>query len=292
MTQTTNRILVPVGFSEQSILALDHAIIFAKKTQAEIVLLSVMEDAGLFARLFSSEAEKQMERLKEETIKQLDELIEKHKATGIRMSHMTASGSVHEEIAEVAKMLDVTLVVMGTNGKPGNFKKSTLGSNAYRVVNNVKPPVITVNGGVAPHEPKKIIFPIVLDRRSREKVGTALHYARLFGAEIQIVGVSRSKEEAQKLQVSLKQTMAFIAEAGIKVAGEVIREEGKSVAEATLNYSDAQNGDMIIIMEEGEQGKGLRIFSNDVEKIIYNANMPVMSVTPSKVMYENQFQNL
>lgn len=292
MSNTTNRILVPIGFSEQSILALEHAVIFAQKTDAEIVLLSVMEDAGLFARLFSSEAEKQMEKLKEETKIQLNELIEKHKDAGVRMSHMTASGSVHEEIAEVARMLDVTLVVMGTNGKPNNFKKSTLGSNAYRVVNNVKPPVITVNGGLKPSEPKKIIFPIVLDRRSREKVGTALHYARLFGSEIQIVGVSKSKEEAEKLTRNLKQTMSFISEAGIKVNGEVIRDHGKGIAEATLEYADANNGDLMIIMEEGETGRGLRIFSNDVEKIIYNSHMPVMSVTPSKVNYENQFQNI
>lgn len=292
MSQNNSRILVPIGFSEQSILALDHAILLAKKTHAEIVLLSVMEDAGLFARLFSSEAEKQMERMKEETIVKLEELIAKHKSSGVRMSHMTAQGSVHEEIAEVAKMLDVTLVVMGTNGKPGNFKKKTIGSNAYRVVNNVKPPVITINGGLEPHEFKKIIFPIVLDRRSREKVGTAIHYARLFEAEIRIVGVSKNKEEAQKLNVSLKQTMNFLAEKGIQVTGEVIREEGKGVAEATLDYAEQNNGDLIIIMEEGEQGRGLRIFSNDVEKIIYNAKAPVMSVTPSKVAYENQFQNI
>lgn len=292
MSQQTNRILVPVGFSEQSILALDHAVMIARRTNAEIVLLSVIEDSGLFARLFDSEADKHEERLKDAAVKQLNDLIEERKNTGIRITQMTAVGTVYEEVAEVAKMLDVMLVVMGTNGKPNNFRKSTIGSNAYRVVNNVKPPVITIRGGLEPREFKKIIFPIVLDRRSREKVGTALHYARLFESEIRIVGVSKNKEEAKKLNVTLKQTLDFIAGAGVKVSGEIIREEGKGVAEATLDYADREKGDIIIIMEEGSEGRGLRLFSNDVERIIYNASLPVMSVTPSKVNYESQFQNL
>lgn len=291
MSQQTKRILVPVGFSEQSILALEHAVHLAKITNAEIVLLSVIEDAGLFARLFGSEAKKQEEKLKKETIKRLDELIAQYGASGVRLSQMTANGTVHEEIANVAKMLDVMLVVMGTNGKPNNFKSSIIGSNAYRVVNTVQPPVITINGGVVPGDYNRIIFPLVLDRRSREKVGTTLHYARLFDSEVRIVGVAKNKEEAKKLNANLVQTINFIKEKGVKVTGEIIHEEGTGTAETTLKYAEKEKGDLIVIMEEGE-GRGLRIFSSDVEKIIYNAPMPVMSVTPSKVHYEAQFINM
>lgn len=293
MTQSANRILVPVGFSEQSLVALQFALPIAKKTNSEIVLLSVIEDAGLFARIFSSEVEKQQERMKKEVVNKLEELIEANKDSGVRMSQMTATGVVYEEIAEVAKMLDVNFVVMGTNGKPTNFRKSIIGSNAYRVVNNVEPPVITVGGDAKPGDFKKIIFPLVLDRRSREKVGPALHFARLYGAEIRVVGVSRSSEEADKLKANLKQVLAFVSEKGVPVDGEIIRDEGLGIAEATLLYSAKQDGDLIIIMEEGEEGKGLRLRSNDVEKIINNSSsIPVMSITPSKVKYESQWQNM
>ncbi|NVK05389.1 MAG: universal stress protein [Flavobacteriia bacterium] len=290
MSKNTNRILVPVGFSEQSITALTHAISIAQKTNSEITLLSVIEDAGLFSRLFGSEVEKHEERMKEEATKKLEELIEANSGSGVRMNHMTAKGTVYSEISEVADMLDVDLVVMGTTGKPNNVRGSVVGSNTYRVVNNVKPPVMTIPGGETPRPIKRIIFPLVLDRRSREKVGPALHYARIFGAEIRIVGVSRSKEEAKKLQLNLNQTMKFIADAGTKVEGEIIRDEGKGVAEATLEYSHKENGDLLIIMEEGDQGI-FRLRSSDVEKILYGSKMPVMSVTPSKAKYENQFSN-
>lgn len=290
MSKNTNRILVPVGFSEQSITALKHAISIAQKTNSEITLLSVIEDAGLFSRLFSSEVEKHEERMKEEATKKLEELIESHSDSGVRMNHMTAKGSVYSEISEVAEMLDVDLVVMGTTGKPTNVRGSVVGSNTYRVVNHVKPPVMTIPGGETPRPIKRIIFPLVLDRKSREKVGPALHYARIFGAEIRIVGVSRSKEEAKKLQLNLNQTMKFIADAGMKVEGEIIRDEGMGVAEATLAYAHKENGDLLIIMEESDQSI-FRLRSNDVEKILYGSKMPVMSVTPTKSKYENQFTN-
>ncbi len=291
MAKQTNKILVAVGFSEQSIEALNHAVEIAKMTNSEITLLSVIEDAGLFARLFSSEAEKQQERMKEEVNKELEKLIAQRASSGVRMSQMTAIGAVHEEIASVASMLDVDLVVLGTHGKPGKGRRANLGSNAYRVVNTVKPPVLTVRGDSKPDEIDRIIFPLVLDRRSREKVGVALHYARIFNSEIRIVGVSRSKEEAKKLASDLNQTVKFINDAGVKCDGEVIRDEGKSVADATLEYSKRENGDLMIIMEEGESSL-LRLRGSDVEKILNGAEMPVLSVTPSKVNYEAQFSNM
>lgn len=292
MSNTTNRILVPIGFSDQSIQALDHAIEIAKITKAEITLLSVIEDTGLWARLFDSEVEKQEERMKDQVMSKLEELIKTHAGSGVKMTHMTANGVVYEEIAEVAKMLDVDLVVMGTNGKPTNIKKNVVGSNAYRVVNNVKPPVITINGGIGVQPIKRIIFPLVLDRRSREKVGPALHYARIFGSEIRIVGISRTKAEAEKLTANLKQTIAFIAKSGVKVDGEVIHDGGKSIPEATLEYTENEGGNLLIVMEEGDQAKGLRLRSSDVEKILYGSTVPVMSITPSKVNFQNQFQNI
>ena len=39
----TKRILVPMDFSEQAIVGLDHAAMLAKELDAEIVMLSVVE---------------------------------------------------------------------------------------------------------------------------------------------------------------------------------------------------------------------------------------------------------
>ena len=44
MTTSTGPILVPIGFAEQSILALEQAVNIAKITDSELFLLTVVEE--------------------------------------------------------------------------------------------------------------------------------------------------------------------------------------------------------------------------------------------------------
>ena len=47
MNQATKKILVPVDFSEQSLIALEQSYSLAKKYDAEIMLLHVIEEKGM-----------------------------------------------------------------------------------------------------------------------------------------------------------------------------------------------------------------------------------------------------
>ena len=58
MNSTTYSILVPIGFSEQSMIALEQAERLATLTNGEITLLSVIETSGMLSRLFGEDEEK------------------------------------------------------------------------------------------------------------------------------------------------------------------------------------------------------------------------------------------
>ena len=287
MSPETKKILVPIGFSDQSINALDQAAMFARPMNAEIVLLSVVELDGLFTKIFSND--EKVEAIKKEINEKLEtvaaDFTAKHK---IATSTMVANGTVYEEIARVAELLKVELVVMGTNGKPHNYKKKFIGSNAYRVVSSVEPPVVTVKGIDMRSEIKTIIFPLVVERRSREKVGKALHYARLFNASISVVAVAKTETEESKLKPSLVQVEKFIKDANVDCTSALLNAEGKKVHDVVFDYRKNQNGDMIIITEDGDEVK-IGMGATDVEKIIYGAEVPVMCITPSHTKFQNQF---
>jgi nucleotide-binding universal stress UspA family protein len=288
MSSETKKILVPVGFSDQSINALDQAAMFAKPINAEIVLLSVVELNGLFQRVFSSD--EKINGIKKEVSDKLDKIAEEFEAKhGLKTTTMVANGVVYEEIGKVAELLKVELVVMGTNGKIDNNKKKVIGSNAYRVVSAVEPPVVTVKGIDMREEINSIIFPLVADRRSREKVGNALHYARMFDADIKIIAVAKSKDEAKKLLPNLQQVQKFVSDAKVACDGELIVADKKKVHEVIFDYRKTNNGDMIIITEDGDDFK-IGLGATDVEKIIYGAEAPVMSITPTHTKFANQFE--
>ena len=291
---STSKILVPVDFSEQSILALEEALIFAKTMNSEIVLLSVIEDHGMFYKLFSGDQKKE-DQVRQEIQTKLDELMDTHsEQSGIKMDTMIARGVVYEEVSRVVDLIGAELVVMGTNGKPANFRKQFIGSNAYRVVSMVKVPVITIRGIQQIKEIKTIIFPIVLERNSKEKVGTGLHYARLFDAEIKLVAVAKTKEAENQLALSLNQVEKFINDAGVSCTKDLVKidesSEDKSVINNMLGYAYENGGDLVMIMEDEDDSELMNfIVGSSVQSVIYNSEIPVMSVAPAPKKLANTF---
>mgnify|MGYP001950467045 CR=1 FL=1 len=224
----------------------------------------------------------------------LKELAEKHgTGTGLDFQVMVSQGLVYEEVARVSEIIDADLVIMGTNGKPQNLRKRFIGSNAYRVATLVQPPVITVKGIRNIEGIKTIIFPLVLDRRSKEKVGPALHYARLFGADIKVVSVQESEEKVPVLKAHMKQVSKIINDLGINCKAELAKPEEKSgVVRNMLEYAYEHKGDLMIITEEaGERDLSDYILGNDVQAMVYHSEIPVMCITPSKVKWEAMWES-
>lgn len=281
------KILVPIGFSEQSLLALDQALNFGKATEkAEITLLTVIEEDNFFRKMLGTK--QNPDELREEVEKKLKAIAQDYaEKSGLPIKTMVAQGLVYEEIARVSELLDTDLVVMGTNGKPQNLRSRFIGSNAYRTATLVKPPVVTVKGVRNPDKIETIIFPLVLDRRSKEKVGPALKYARLFQAKIKIVSVLNEEDEANMLRAHLKQVEHFIRDGGVEASAELINPKEKGVVRNTLQYAYDNDGDLIIITEDDRKRDITDYFlGNDVQAMLYHSEIPVMSITPSEVKWE------
>lgn len=286
MSIKTKRILVPIGFSEQSHTALDQAVIIAKAVKAEIVLIAVMESSTLWKKIFSQTTDEK--KLKEETLSKLQEVIATYSAHGVRIEPMVAQGVVYEEIARAAEMLMPELVVMGTNGRPENFKKKILGSNAYNVAKQVKEPVLIVKGIKNFTSIKNIVFPVLLERKSKEKVTECIHWARVFDAKVRIVAVTKNKDDYNSLLPHVNQVSDFMTKHGVENSTEMIRDEKRTIPQALIEYTDQIDADMMIIMDDGDEGWSL--FASDVVEVIYNSDFPVMCIAPIPGKYAPGFQ--
>ena len=77
MTNTASKILVPIGFSDQSIVAMEQAINLAKIKNSEVVLLSVIEEKhSIFDILSDNEVES--EKIKKRVLSKLNEIAKKY----------------------------------------------------------------------------------------------------------------------------------------------------------------------------------------------------------------------
>lgn len=278
-----------MGFSEQSLNALDQSLIFAKAVDsAEITILAVIEEGGVLRKTFA--ATKNGKTVREKVSAKLKEMADEYSAkTGLIFKSMVAEGVVYEEIARVSDLIEADLVVMGTNGKPQNLKKRFIGSNAYRTALLVKPPVVTIKGVRDIEKIETIIFPLFEDRHSKEKVGSALKYARLFDARIIVVAVKKEDTNMNILRGHINQVTKFISEHEVKCEQHIIEHpKKKGVVREILNYSYEVGGDLVIITEEDGLGDLTdMILGNDMQSVIYHSEIPVMSVTRKLVKYDN-----
>ena len=292
MTTSSGPILVPIGFAEQSILALEQAVNIAKITDSELFLLTVVEEPSTMQKLFSSYKESQ-EQLKEQVREKLEGLQEKYCSDLSRDSDcMVSVGAIYEKITEVADMIGASLIVMGTNGAEIETRKKFIGSNAYNVVRSAPCPVITIKGKEHRLGCNTIVLPLDLQKETREKVTTAIQYARFWDAEIRVFSVLLSNDEfvKGKLQRNLEQVEQFIVGKGVKCQAELVNVSDVSLSQAVLNYSEKVNADLVMIMTQQESDFTLYFLGSTARSIINESDIPVMCVRPVKKLDTTSYE--
>jgi nucleotide-binding universal stress UspA family protein len=137
------KILVPTDFSTCAAAALDRAAEFAKRFEAEILLLHVV------TTLAGNVAFPELVPLPHEWLESTRKLAKDHVAKEARrikgpvIHTEVREGTIHESILASASDAKADMIVIGTHGRSG-FKHALLGSVAERVVRSSPVPVLTV----------------------------------------------------------------------------------------------------------------------------------------------------
>ena len=141
--QKIEHILVPTDFGEASARALDAAATMAKAFDAKLTLLHVWElpiypymDFMLNTAIISE--------IEDAATKGLARALQELKQDIPGAQSKLKTGAPWQAILEVARELDVDLIVMGTHGRQG-LSRVTLGSVAEKVVRLSPVPVLTLH---------------------------------------------------------------------------------------------------------------------------------------------------
>ncbi|MBI4931489.1 MAG: universal stress protein [Bacteroidetes bacterium] len=287
-----NEILVPIDFSEQSLIALGQSYNLAREYKAEILLLYVMEDGG-FLKIATS---KQLNSMKKDVQKRLDKLAEETaKKSKVHVDTMIAKGKTYEKIIEVADMTDALMIIMGCNSKK-KLQKLFIGSNALRVVREATCPVITIKGKAHREGCKNIVLPLDLTKETRDKVRQAIEFANLgtFKAAIRVVSVLQSTDEfiVNKLTRQLEQVKSFIQKQGVECSAEIIKTvKGEdSLAQCIIDYAHKVEGDLLIIMTQQETNFTRMFIGSTAQEVVNNSDIPVLSIIPQMRKYKMAHQ--
>ena len=121
-----DRVLLPLDFSEQSLMMVDCIAELKRFGMKEVILLNVFQRGSIVAE----ESKEQMERSKE-----------KLEAIGFKVWTTTVMGEPVETILKVAKDEGATAIAMASSGK-GRAREFFVGSTSLGVLRRSKIPVL------------------------------------------------------------------------------------------------------------------------------------------------------
>ena len=213
-----NKILIPIDFQKQSLIALDQSYNLAHLLLAEIVLIYVHEQSGMFAGIFSSDQNNEMLSKVDEKLAELSG--KTSIATGLNISYRIEKGRIYSKILDVAKEIKAQYIIMGTHSSAEEeADERRVGANTSRVIRSATCPVITLNARHIYSGCRNILLPMDLTKETRQKVTIAIELAKFYGAGIKVVSALWSKKDpviVNKLYQQGKQVIDFIASAGIE----------------------------------------------------------------------------
>jgi nucleotide-binding universal stress UspA family protein len=273
-------ILVGIDFSKGSMHALKIAISVANKAQANVMLVHVMKpqrEESIFAD--------DRNELRKEAKKRLEEIIAKSRfeLRNGKLMYKIRSGKVDKEIVNQAKYHDAYLIAVGTHGVSG-FEPFWIGSNAYRIVANAPCPVITIRYGEdARKSISKIILPVDSTKESRQKVPFVAGLAKLFGAEVYILGLITSSSMEALIKSYCTQVEKHLLEEGI--INNISLRQADNLTDCTIGFAKEINADLISIMTEQETTLSNLLLGSFAQQMIHHSDIPVLSLR-SRNLYD------
>jgi len=288
------RILIPVDFDLQSLLAIEQSQNLARLLNAELTLLFVHEQSGIFSGFFSSEANKDILFKIEEKLLELASKTALN--TGLKVNARLETGRIYSKILEVAKEIRADYIFMGTHSTAeGDEEGPRIGANTSRVIRSAKCPVITINGKHHYNGCRSILLPLDLSKETRQKVTLAIEIARLFGSKIKVVSALWSKNDPEivmRLNQQLLQVENFIQEAGLECTAEIIQSQDgeRTLVPTLLKYAhEQQDIDLIVIMTQQEIGFVEFFVGSHAQEFIRLSDIPVLSMIPKELGFVSIF---
>ena len=181
-----NRISVGVDFSRESEIAIEHALAIARRSGAEVVLLHALPlIEPTLADSIATKYRKILIARQKEIRERLTEVLERHRGSGVAISHNLVDGPPAKVLAEAADELDSGLVVVGTHGRSG-FNRFLLGSVAEKVVRSARSNVLVTRPSRRPGVYRRVLVPTDFSPAAERALEVAIGVAG-DGAEVDVV---------------------------------------------------------------------------------------------------------
>jgi nucleotide-binding universal stress UspA family protein len=272
------KIIVPVDFSGHSEYALRVAADIARKHNAELYLLHMLDISDQMISITEGTKRRELIFFMELAKKRFEEFIDRDFIQGINTVPVIKHFKVFEEIDNAAKEVGADLIVMGSRGASG-VKGYFVGSNTEKVVRTSDIPVLVVKTETNNFEPKRIVFASDFNTENLDAFKTIKKFADYYKATIKMVYVNTPNAYFKNTLEIREQMRQFLNKTSISNnSADLIIFNDYSVTEGILNAAEMLNADMIAIPTHGRKGINKLLAGSVGEDLANTSHIPVLTV--------------
>lgn len=274
-------ILVPTDFSDEAKIALDFAVQLAKKSNATIQLLHVIEiPSGSFAVIGDVYAgSAAMDHIYNTQLmtaiqENMDRQISLVKEQQVNINSALEYGNVYRQIEKWSKETDADLIVMGTKGASG-WHEVLIGSNAEKIIRRSKVPVLTIKHPLNIDQLKNMVFAIG-DPEDRS-IEFVKKFQKIVNATCHLLKVYRPVKLDSRLESATAEVKKFAEDNHFTdYTTNVI--QAPWVEEGILEFVENQSFDMIAMGTHGYKGINHFLLGSHAEDVSNHAELPVLCI--------------
>ncbi|MBP9600155.1 MAG: universal stress protein [Lutibacter sp.] len=266
-------IIIPIDFSQQSEFALQTGAILAKKHNATIHVLHMLELSDAFISQSDSQSKNEMLFMLSLTNKKLKPFLDKDYLEGINVIPVIKRHKVYDEVNALAKEINADLIIMGSQGitlQDGIFA----GSNAEKMVRNSSTPVLIVKSHPKDFNLKNVIFATDMSLESIPAYKKAIEIFSVLSSNVLPVYVNRPFNNfinSKEFNAKLKK----FSEAGGSDQVKFIA--GYTIEDGLIQFAEETNAGAIAISTNARKGLNRILRESISENLANTSKLPVMT---------------
>lgn len=282
------KILVPTDFSKPAQIAIDVASDIARKANAQLILLHVVEEASGTSYNITGEVDVSggwedklfTMKLIEKSKKQMAKAFDEAKATGVKVRQELRLGTAFHGMRDIIAEQKVDLVVMGTAGH-SKLEEMIIGTNTEKVVRHAKCPVLTVHKKPVTTDFKNIVYATSMSKDEEVFSRVVRSTQQLYDSTVHLVRIN-TPGNFQRDAVVRKYLQDFAKKLQLKnftinIFNDLTEEEG------IIYFADSINADLIALATHGRTGFAHVLAGSIAEEVVSHSKRPVLTfVTKGK----------
>jgi nucleotide-binding universal stress UspA family protein len=272
------KIIVPIDFSEHSEYALKAAAKFAKKYDAEILALHMLEMADVMLTSTSDFVDERTVYFFKLAEKRFEDFLEKDYLKGVKLKPIVKHFKVFSEVNDVAIEHKADLIIMGSHGTSG-VVDLFIGSNTERVVRNSEVPVLVIKNDLKDINFEAAVLACDFSEETIESYLNAEKMMKNLHCKLHVVHVNLPNNSFKSSAEIEKMAINFLTKAhrNLDKMDDLHYVSDYTVEEGILNFANKIDASLVLIPTHGRTGLANFFEGSIGEDIANHANLPVMT---------------